>query len=165
MAGTLKDRIQADLTDAMRARDDVRKSALRMLMAAIRNAEIPAAPEDDAALEAMATAEKAALSDEAVTEVVQKQVKQRRDSIDSFRKANREDLASKEQAELTVLEAYLPQQAAREDIEAFAAKVVAETGASGARDIGKVMPRVVAEFKGRADGRVVNEVVRGLLGA
>jgi|SRR5688572_8016596 uncharacterized protein YqeY len=165
MAGTLKDRIQADLTDAMRARDEVRKSALRMLMAAIRNAEIPAAPEDDAALEAMATAEKAALSDEAVTEVVQKQVKQRRDSIDSFRKANREDLASKEQAELTVLEAYLPQQAAREDIEAFAAKVVAETGASGARDIGKVMPRVVAEFKGRADGRVVNEVVRGLLGA
>jgi uncharacterized protein YqeY len=165
MAGTLKDRIQADLTHAMRARDEVRKSALRMLMAAIRNAEIPAAPEDDAALEAMATAEKAALSDEAVTEVVQKQVKQRRDSIDSFRKANREDLASKEQAELTVLEAYLPQQAAREDIEAFAAKVVAETGASGARDIGKVMPRVVAEFKGRADGRVVNEVVRGLLGA
>lgn len=165
MAATLKDRIQADLTDAMRARDETRKSALRMLMAAIRNAEIPAAPEDEAALEAMAAAQKTGLSDEAVTEVVLKQVKQRRDSIDSFRKANREDLASKEQAELTVLEAYLPQQASRDEIEAFAAKVVAETGASGARDIGKVMPRVVAEFKGRADGRVVNEVVRSLLGA
>ncbi|MEX0783011.1 MAG: GatB/YqeY domain-containing protein [Dehalococcoidia bacterium] len=165
MAGTLKDHIQADLTEAMRARDENRKSTLRMLVAAIRNAEIPAAPADDADLEAMAAAGKAGLSDEAVTEVIQKQVKQRRDSIDSFRKANREDLASKEQAELTVLEAYLPQQASREQIEAFATIVVAETGASGARDIGKVMPRVVAEFKGRADGRIVNEVVRGLLGA
>jgi uncharacterized protein YqeY len=165
MAATLKDRIQADLTDAMRARDETRKSALRMLMAAIRNAEIPAAPEDDAELEAMAAAGKTGLSDEAVTEVVQKQVKQRRDSIDSFRKANREDLAAKEEAELAVLEAYLPAQAGRDEIEAFATKVVAETGASGARDIGKVMPRVMAEFKGRADGRVVNEVVRGLLGA
>ena len=162
---TLKDQIQADLTDAMRARDETRKSALRMLMAAIRNAEIPAAPEDEAALEAMAAAGKTGLSDEAVTEVIQKQVKQRRDSIDSFRKANREDLVAKEQAELNVLEAYLPQQASRAEIEAFAAGVVAETGASGPRDIGKVMPRVVAEFKGRADGRIVNEVVRGLLGA
>lgn len=162
---TLKDQIQADLTDAMRARDEIRKSALRMLMAAIRNAEIPAAPEDDAALEAMAAATRTGLNDEAVTAVIQTQVKQRRDSIDSFRKANREDLASKEQAELTILEAYLPQQAGRDDIEAFAASVVAETGASGARDIGKVMPRVMAEFKGRADGRIVNEVVRALLGA
>ncbi len=162
---TLKDQIQADLTDAMRARDEIRKSALRMLMAAIRNAEIPAAPEDDAALEAMAAATRTGLNDEAVTGVIQKQVKQRRDSIDSFRKANREDLASKEQAELTILEAYLPQQAGRDDIEAFAASVVAETGASGPRDIGKVMPRVMAEFKGRADGRIVNEVVRALLGA
>jgi hypothetical protein len=162
---TLKDKIQADLTDAMRARDETRKSALRMLMAAIRNAEIPAAPEDEAALEAMAAAGKPGLSDEAVTEVIQKQVKQRRDSIDSFRKANREDLVAKEQAELTILEVYLPQQAPREEIEAFAASVVAETGASGPRDIGKVMPRVVAEFKGRADGRILNEVVRGLLDA
>jgi uncharacterized protein YqeY len=162
---TLKDRIQADLTDAMRARDETRKSALRMLVAAIRNAEIPAAPEDDAALEAMAAAGKTGLTDEAVTDVIQKQVKQRRDSIDSFRRANREDLVAREQAELTVLAAYLPQQAAREEIEAFAATVVAETGASGPRDIGKVMPRVMAEFKGRADGRIVNEVVRGLLGS
>ncbi len=162
---TLREQIQSDLTDAMRARDETRKSALRMLMAAIRNAEIPGAPEDAAALEAMAATGKPALTDEAVTEVIQKQVKQRRDSIDSFRKANREDLVSKEQAELTVLEAYLPAQAGRDEIQAFAEKVVAETGASGPRDIGKVMPRVMAEFKGRADGRVVNEVVRALLGA
>lgn len=162
---TLKERIQADLADAMRARDETRKSALRLLMAAVRNAEIPAAPEDEGDLEKMATTTKSDLSDEAVTEVIQKQVKQRRDSIDAYRKAKREDLASKEEAELHVLQAYLPAEATREEIEAAARKIVAETGASGPRDMGKVMPRMTAEFKGRADGRLINEVVRGILGA
>ena len=146
---TLKDRVQADLTDAMRARDDIRKSALRMLLAAIKNAEIEArAPLDDAAL----------------VLVAQKQVKQRRESILEFRKANREDLVEKEQAELVLLEAYLPRQADRAEVEGAARKLVAETGASGPRDIGKVMPPLVKQFSGRADGRLINEVVRELLG-
>ncbi len=162
---TLKDRIQSDLNDAMRARDETRKSALRMLISAIRNAEIPAAPEDDAALEAMASAAKAGLDDAAVTDVIQKQVKQRRDSIDAFRKAKRDDLAVKEEAELAILQVYLPAEATREEIEAAARKIVAETGASGPRDMAKVMPLMSAEFKGRADGRVINEVVRSLLGS
>ncbi|HSE46884.1 MAG TPA: GatB/YqeY domain-containing protein [Gemmatimonadales bacterium] len=166
MAATLKDRIHADLADAMRARDEARKSALRLLMAAIRNAEIPAAPEDEADLERIAAEGKGAgLDDEAVIEVIQKQVKQRRDSIDQYLKADRQDLVDKEQAELDVLETYLPQQASREEIEAAARKAVAETGAAGPRDMGKVMPVVMAQFKGRADGRVVSEVVRSLLGA
>jgi uncharacterized protein YqeY len=146
---TLKDRIQADLNDAMRARDEIRKTALRMLLAAIKNAEIEArAPLDDAAL----------------VLVAQKQVKQRRESILEFRKANREDLVEKEQAELVLLEAYLPQQVDRAEVEAAARKLVAETGASGPRDIGKVMPPLVKQFSGRADGRLINEVVRELLG-
>jgi uncharacterized protein YqeY len=166
MAAPLKDRIHADLADAMRARDETRKSALRLLMAAIRNAEIPAAPEDEADLERIAAEGKGAgLDDEAVIEVIQKQVKQRRDSIDQYRKADRQDLVDKEQAELEVLETYLPQQASRDEIEAAARKAVADTGAAGPRDMGKVMPVVMAEFKGRADGRVVSEVVRSLLGA
>ena len=162
---TLKDRIQADLNDAMRARDEIRKSALRMLISAIRNAEIPAAPEDDAALEAMTPGGKTGLDDAEVTDVIQRQVKQRRDSIDAFRKAKRDDLAEKEEAELAILQVYLPAEATRDEIEAAARKIVAETGASGPRDMGKVMPRMSAEFKGRADGRVINEVVRALLGA
>lgn len=166
MDATLKDRIQADLADAMRARDETRKSALRLLMAAIRNAEIPRAPEDEAELERIAAAGRPpGLDDEGVSDVIQKQVKQRRDSIDQYRKANRQDLVEKEQAELAVLESYLPQQASREEIEEAARKFVAETGASGPRDIGKVMPLIMAEFKGRADGRIVSEVVRSLLGA
>lgn len=148
---TLKDTIAHDLNDAMRARDETRKSALRMLTAALKNAEIDARgkPFGDA---------------EAVT-VVQKQVKQRRDSIGQFTKANRTDLAEKERAELVILETYLPQQASREEIEAAARRIVAETGASGPRDIGKVMPVLVREFAGKADGRMVNEVVRAVLGA
>lgn len=148
---TLKDTIAHDLNDAMRARDETRKSALRMLTAALKNAEIDARgkPFGDA---------------EAVT-VVQKQVKQRRDSIDEFTKAKRPDLAEKERAELVILETYLPQQASREEIEAAARRIVAETGASGPRDIGKVMPVLVREFAGKADGRMVNEVVRAVLGA
>jgi hypothetical protein len=147
---TLKDRIQADLTDAMRAREEIRKTALRMLVAAIKNAEIEA---------------RAPLTDDAVVLVAQKQVKQRRESILEFRKANREDLVEKEEAELAILETYLPQQADRSEVEAAARKLVAETGASGARDIGKVMPPLVKQFSGRADGRLINEVVRELLGS
>lgn len=147
---TLKDRIQADLTDAMRARDEIRKTALRMLLAAIKNAEIEA---------------RAPLDDDALVLVAQKQVKQRRESILEFRKANREDLVEQEQAEMALLEAYLPRQADRAEVEAAARKLVAETGASGPRDIGKVMPPLVKHFSGRADGRLINEVVRELLGA
>lgn len=148
---TLKDTIAHDLNDAMRARDETRKSTLRMLTAALKNAEIDARgkPFGDA---------------EAVT-VVQKQVKQRRDSIEEFTRANRPDLAEKERAELAILETYLPLQASREEIETAARRIAAETGASGPRDIGKVMPVLVREFAGKADGRMVNEVVRAILGA
>jgi len=157
---TLRDRVQADLADAMRARDETRKTALRMLITAIRNAEIPPAPEE----ESETPIDRAALSDEQVVAVIQKQVKQRRDSIDQFRKAKREDLASREEAELVVLQTYLPAAPSAEELEAVARRVIAETGASGPRDMGKVMPAVVKEFEGRAEGRAVSEVVRRLLG-
>lgn len=164
---SLKEKIQADLTDAMRNREEVRKSALRMLISAIRNAEIRTAPPHatDAQLAEMAKLPPVVLDDQEVLAVVQKQLKQRRDSIDSFTKANRPDLADKEQAEAVILEAYLPHQATTEEIEAAARKVIAETGAAGPRDMGKVMPVLSKEFAGRADGRAINEAVRRLLGA
>ncbi|MBI5946768.1 MAG: GatB/YqeY domain-containing protein [Chloroflexi bacterium] len=147
---TLKERIQEDLHAAMRAREETRKSALRMLTAAVKNAEIETRGE---------------LDDAGVAQVIQKQAKQRRESILEFRKGNREDLVAKEEAELVILEAYLPAQAGRDEVEAAARKLVAETGASGPRDIGKVMPPLVKQFAGRADGRLINEVVRELLGS
>ncbi|MCO5202228.1 MAG: GatB/YqeY domain-containing protein [Chloroflexi bacterium] len=147
---TLKDTIQADLADAMRNREEIRKSALRMLIAAIKNAEIDQGKP---------------LDDDAVIAVIQKQVKQRRESILEFEKGNRMDLVERERAEETVLQAYLPEQAGPEEIEAAVRKVIAETGASGPRDIGKVMPVLTRQFAGRADGRAINEVVRRLLGS
>lgn len=145
---TLKEQIQSDLHDAMRAHAEIRKTALRMLTAAVRNAEIEVRHD---------------LDDAGVMVVIQKQAKQRRESILEFRKGNRPDLVEKEEGELAVLEAYLPQQAPREEIEAAARRLVAELGASGPRDIGKVMPPLMQEFAGRADGRVVSEVVKELL--
>jgi uncharacterized protein YqeY len=146
----LRDQIQADLHDAMRARDETRKSALRMLTAAIKNADIAAG---------------APLDHDAIIGVIQKQVKQRRESIAEFEKAGRTDLVEKERGEMVTLEGYLPAQASREDIEGAARRLIAATGATSARDIGKVMPALMKEFAGRADGRLVNEVVRTLLGS
>lgn len=162
---SLKDQIQADLADAMRNREETRKTALRMLIAAIRNAEIRSAPPGatDEQLAEMAKLPPITLSDDEVIAVVQKQLKQRRDSIDQYQKAQRNDLAEKERAEASILEVYLPQQATPEEIEAAARNVIAETGASGPRDMGKVMPVLTQAFAGRADGRLINEVVRGLL--
>jgi hypothetical protein len=146
---TLQERIQSELSDAMRARDETRKSTLRMLKAAITNAQIEA---------------RKALDDDAVITVIQKQVKQRRESIIEFEKGGRKDLVDKEASELAILERYLPEQASREEIEAAAKKVIAETGATTQRDLGKVMPLLTKQFAGRADGRAINEVVRALLG-
>ena len=147
---TLQERIQADLGDAMRAKDEVRKSSLRMLIAALKNAQIEARKE---------------LDDAAVLAMVQRQVKQRRESIVEFRKGNREDLVAIEEAEIEVLSAYLPAQVSREEILAAARKIVAQTGASGPRDKGKVMPELTKQFGASADGRTISEVVREILGA
>jgi len=146
----LQDQVRESLNDAMRRQDAVRRSALRMLIAAFKNAEIEARnPLDEAAAVA----------------VLQKQAKQRRESIAEFEKGNRPDLVSQEQGELAVLEEFLPPQATDEDILAAAREVVASTGASGPRDMGKVMPALTAQFAGRADGRRISDIVRGLLGS
>jgi uncharacterized protein YqeY len=152
----LKDQLNADLRDAMRAGDDVRKSTLRMLITAVRNAEIP--PEG-----ADVSASRIDLDDEGVLNVVRKEVKQRRDSIDLYNKANRTDLAAKEEAEVAVLSTYLPQQMTRPEIEAVARTIIERLGASGPADKGKVMPAVMAELRGKAEGRDINAVVTDLL--
>jgi len=154
---SLKEQINADLRDAMRAGDEVRKSTLRLLLSAVRNAEIP--PEG-AGPSATARRE---LDDEGVRDVIRREVKQRRDSIDAYAKANRGDLVAREEAEMAVLAAYLPAQMSREEIEAAARAVIERTGARGPADKGKVMPVLMNELRGRADGRDINAVVTELL--
>jgi uncharacterized protein YqeY len=146
----LKEQLTADLTDAMRQSDDVRKSTLRMLLAAINVAEV-------------AGPERRQLSDEQVMQVLMKQVKQHHDSIEEFQKAGRQDLVDQEAAELKVLEAYMPPQMPREEIEAEARKAIAEVGAKGPSDKGKVMQTLMPRLSGRAEGREINAVVTELL--
>ena len=144
----LNEQIAADLKDAMRQRDGRRRDVLRLTLAALHNAEIAAHD---------------TLDEAAVAEVLAREAKRRRESIEAFGKAGRQDLVEKEEAELAVLSPYLPTQLSREEITAAARQVIQETGASGPKELGKVMPVLMEQFRGRADGRTVSEVVRELL--
>jgi len=153
---TLKEQLNADLRDALRAADETRKSTLRLLITAIRNAEIP--PEGSTA-----AASRSDLDDEAVLNLVRREVKQRRDSIDAYAKADRQDLVKIEEAELEVLSAYLPAQMSRDELEAVAKAIIERVGATGPSDKGKVMPAIMAELRDKAEGREINAVVTELL--
>jgi uncharacterized protein YqeY len=146
----LKEQLTADLTAAMRAGDEVRKSTLRMLMSAIKNAEV-------------AGNERKELNDDQVMQVIGKQVKQRKESIDEFQKAGRQDLVDKETAEMVVLQAYMPEQMGRDEITAEVRKVIEEVGAKGPADKGKVMQVLMPRLSGKAEGREINAVVTELL--
>jgi uncharacterized protein YqeY len=148
---SLTERIGADLTAAMKAKETVRLAALRMLKAAITNKGMVEKGRD--------------LSDAEVLQVVASLVKQRRDSIEQFAGAGRTDLVEKETAEIAVLEHYLPPAATAEEIEAAVAAAIAEAGASSPKDMGKVMKAVMPKLAGKnVDGRTVNEAVRRKLG-
>ena len=146
----LKETLARDLKDAMRQKDKVRLGAIRMLQSAITTKEKEAGEPVD---------------DDAVTAIVAKQVKQRRDSIQQFTEAGRADLAEREAAELGYIEAYLPAQASDEDIHAVVQAIVTRTGATTMKDMGRVMGEAMSELKGVADGGRVQAVVRALLGA
>ena len=156
---TLRDQLNADLRDALRSGDETRKSTLRLLLTAVRNAEIP--PEGTEA--AADSPQRRELDDAAVLDIVRREVKQRRDSIDAYGKANRPDLVATEEAELAVLGAYLPPQMSREEIAAVARQVIERIGAHGPADKGKVMPAVICELRDQAEGREINAVVTDLL--
>lgn len=147
-ATTLSDRIESAMRDAMRARDDQRTQTLRMVMAAAHNVKIARAGN---------------LSDEDVIDVLTKQVKQRRESTTMFRDAGREERAAAEEAEAAILVEFLPGQLSEDELESMVRAAIAETGASSPADMGRVMGRVTPSTKGRADGRLVSELVRRLL--
>ena len=147
---SLKERIVKDMTAAMKERDAARTSTLRMVKAAVMNREIEKGGE---------------LSEEELTKALQSLVKQRRDSVEQYEKAGREELAAKERAEIAVIEEYLPRAATREEIEEAVAAAIAETGASSMKEMGAVMKAAQGRVAGKsADGRTVSDIVKAKLG-
>ncbi len=145
---SLKEQLQSDVKDAMRQGDNVRRDTLRLVLSSLHNAEIDVRGE---------------LDDDGVLGVLTKEAKQRRESIEEFRKGGREEKAADEEAELEVISSYLPEALSRDDILTAAREVIEESGASGMKDIGKVMPALMQRLQGRADGREASEIVRELL--
>lgn len=146
---TLKEQIISDMTASMKAQNAARTSTLRMVKAAIMNRQIEKGGE---------------LDDEEMSKLLRSLVKQRRDSVEQYEKGGRQDLADKEKAEIEVIEAYLPQAASREEMEAAVAAAITETGANSMKDMGKVMKSVQAALAGKnADGRTLSELVKAKL--
>lgn len=150
LGADLKQKLTDDLKQAMKAGDKVRRSAIRLALAAIKNAEI---------------AKQAALEEGDILGIIAKEMRQRQESIEAFKQGNRPELVAQEEAELAVLKEYLPPQMSREEIIDAARKVIEEVGAQGPGDKGRVMPKLIAQLKGKADGREINAVVTELLNA
>lgn len=145
----LRETIDADIKEALKSGAKDKVSTLRMLSAALKNKQID---------------KRRPLTEEEVVETVRALIKQRKDSIEQFAKGGRQDLVDKETAEVPVLEVYLPRQLSREELEGIVREVVAQTGAQGARDMGKVMKALIPLVGARADGKLVSELVKHALG-
>ena len=144
----LTEKIRTDLTAAMKAQEKERLSTLRMLQSALKNEQINAGHE---------------LSDEEAMTVIRKAVKQRQDSIEQYSNAGRTELADKERAEMDLLKTYLPAEMSEAELESGLREIIASTGAQSKKDIGKVMKEATARYKGRADGKKIQEVASRLL--
>jgi uncharacterized protein len=147
---TLRERLQADTTAAMRSGDALRRDTLRMVQNAVYNVE---------------KSKRITLSDDDILAVIVRETKTRRESVEAFRKGGREDLAVKEEAEIAILAEYLPEALTEEELRTLVAQGIAETGAASARDLGKVMGWLSPRVRGRADGKVVSGLVAQSLAA
>lgn len=144
----LKLKLSDDLKQALKGGDTVKRDTIRLVLSAINNLEI---------------AKQAKLSDGDVLGIFAREIKQRQESIDAFTKGGRQDLVGKEQAEMVILQSYMPAQVSHDEIVATAHRIIQEVGAHGPADKGKVMPKIIAELKGKADGREINNIVTELL--
>jgi len=149
----LREQLMDDLKEAMRRQDEIRKRGIRSVLAAMKQAET----------ELDASGARVRLDDSGILALIARQARQRQESIFEFRRGGRPDLVAEEEAEMAILQSYLPQQLDRAEIESKARRIIAEVGASGLGDIGQVMKPLMADLRGRADGRLVNEIVRELL--
>jgi len=148
---TLKEQLTEDMKEAMKAREagKLRLAVIRMVRSSIKNIEIN---------------EKKDLNDEDVLAVLMKEVKMRQDSLEEFKKADRQELIAQAEEEIKILQAYLPAALSDDELKAIVAEVIAAVGATSPKDMGKVMPQVMAKAKGRADGKRINGMVKTLLG-
>lgn len=142
---SLQEQISAALKDAMRARDEVKMATLRLVLAAIKKREKEA---------------RSLLEDQEVISVITTQIKQRRESIEQYRKAGREDLAQTEESELQILQGYMPEQVSEEEISNTLDEIIAEVGAASMKDMGKVMKAAMAKLAGKAEGGAINAMVK-----
>ncbi|NOZ21006.1 MAG: GatB/YqeY domain-containing protein [Planctomycetes bacterium] len=142
------DKLREDMKAAMKAREELRLSTIRMVIASIKTVQIDKGED---------------LSEGDILGILQKAIKSRKDSVEQYEKAGRTDLAEKEKAEIAVLEEYLPQQMSEDDVRALVQKIIEEEGAESKGDIGKVMRRIMADHKGAVDGKRVNQIANELL--
>lgn len=145
---SLGKKLNDDLRQALKARDKRRSSVIRLIMSAVHNTEI---------------AKRSSLEDVDILGIIAKEAKQRRESIEAFKQGGRQDLVDQEEAELAILEEYLPEQMGRDEIVAAARKVIDEIGAQSPRDMGRVMGKLMPQLKGKAEGKLINEIVTELL--
>jgi len=171
----IQEQLQHDYKTAMRDKDKLRVEVLRMALAALKNAQIALvkdafdsatkqAPAGTDAEAAIAIDRAMPLSEAAMQATIAREVKQRHDAAALYRQGHREDLASQEEAEAAILEPYLPRQLTPDELRPLLAEAIAAVGGRSLADMGKVMPAVMQQFKGRADGRVISQLVRELLG-
>ena len=142
------DSIKEDLKDSIKKQDNVKKSVYRFILSAIHNEEIKLGKE---------------LGEDQVLKLLIKQAQQRKDSIEAFEKANRDDLVQKESQELEIISQFLPEQVSEEKIKELAAKAISDTNAQSVKDLGKVMPLLMKQLGGKAEGKIVNKIVMELL--
>lgn len=146
---SLSDRLNEDMKQAMKSQDKFKLSVIRMVRSTIKNSEIDL---------------KRALDDNEVLDVLTREIKQRKDSLQEFAKAGRDDLADNLRAELVILAEYMPQQLSEEEVKAIVQQTIQQIGASSKADMGKVMTALMPQVKGRADGKLINQLVQQLLG-
>jgi|TARA_B100001750_G_C15187064_1_gene436987 uncharacterized protein YqeY len=146
----LRETIDSDLKEAMRNREALKRTVLRTMLSEIRNAEINS---------------QTTLDDEGIISVLTKQVQQRKDSVEAYEAANRQDLVAKETEEINIISVYLPEQLPQEEIEQIIDSAISQSGASSLDDMGKIMGLVMPQVRGRADGKIVNTIVTSKLRA
>ena len=142
---SLKEKLQEDLKSSMKNKDTIKKSVVTLIRSAIKQHEVDNRVE---------------LADDAIIDIISKQLKQRKDSLAEFEKANRDDLVEETKSEIQVLEGYLPQQLSEEELEKIVIETIAEVGATSMKDMGKIMATIKPKTAGRADGRKINELVK-----
>jgi uncharacterized protein len=163
MADVLFEKINDDMKQSMKAKEALKTSTLRLLISAVKYAEMKKQETEFHKSGAVADKTALTLTDADILGVIAKEIKQREDSILAYKQGNRQDLVDKESAEMAILKNYMPQQMSREDIVAEANKTIAEVGAKGPGDKGKVMGKLIGKLKGKADGKDINEVVTDIL--